>query len=65
MLKNAYLLATIGADTAENEPNFEEGQQPRDLRRRALLHLEDAEAAGNLCAFLPRLACKKGFSRSS
>ena len=31
MVKNAYLLAKIGADTAENERNFaENGQLPTD-----------------------------------
>ena len=31
MLKNAYLLAEIGADTAENERNLHWGSRPRAL----------------------------------
>ena len=41
MLKNAYLLAKIGADTAENERNFAEilpiGRRVADLAGRLLL----------------------------
>ena len=44
MLKNAYFLAKIGADIAENERNFAENSRlPRDLQHRN----EQAEAAAS------------------
>ena len=47
MLQNAYLLAKIGADTAENERTFAEilpkfGNYPTGKVRGALRALEDA-----------------------
>ena len=42
MLNNAYLLAKIGADTAENEQDFAEnyGQKDHVLRGPALARVE-------------------------
>ena len=51
MLQNAYFLAKIGADTAENEHHFAEiltknGDAVRDAVRRAAGHLDEAHAKG-------------------
>ena len=44
MLKNAYLLAKIGADTAENEQHFAEGRGQAGLPRN---HEEASRRAGS------------------
>ena len=61
MLQNAYLLAKIGADTAENERNFAEnlpttlrvvgkhcdpGGIERELRHEVVVHAVDLQAPG-------------------
>ena len=72
MLKNAYLLAKIGADTAENEPNFAEKKLPKIVspvpaarRRRELRALEQLEEdavarAGPLLEELPHVDLRRG-----
>ena len=53
MLSNAYLLAKIGADTAENEQHFAEnlpiGRRVADV---------DVSAASACCASPPRRCCE-------
>ena len=73
MLENAYLLAKIGADTAENERNFAKilikigttlrvppggGPGPRGSLRGAAAPEKRPSAAGSVCSMRPRSILK-------
>ena len=68
MLQNAYLVAKIGADTAENERNFAEilpqiGNYPKGLLTECRRDRREAGAAGLGERESPRLAGDAGVGR--
>ena len=64
MLQNAYFLAKIGADTAENERNFADRPSCRGLDRGGHRGLDVVEADAQDPAACERIRAAKGYPTS-